>query len=1291
MCFRVAIYCLLLGTATQRVLADEGDYISIFTTRSWVENEDVSIILANMDNAPGTFEIENIGMEQGDVLVSATVDPKHVQLYVIPSEWSTTGEEAIQLDIVTSAGQPEEARLTGQIERTAQPKVLIQLNDVFHTPGDFLKYRILLTDGLNKPLGRTKRPFNLTIVLEHDTQQTVVSRDVQLYPGEIYSGEHLFVDDRDLGNWTVAVTIGEQTTSKQFQVILYSAPVHQITIDTGELITLQDTEIAITIDAMYSFGKPIHGTLQIKVYSDEDHVVERTVSIAGRKMVQIPMQEVVPKGSPSLETKTLHINATVTTTNGLTQRTYNQARSIPMYASPYKLQVERTVGFTPGQNATVFLKILRANGAPLNGLEDDTEMVSFTTDDSGEVFTANLEYRNMSASITLEPAYSPQLYVRILQPKQYRKRDAFKLAIVASYAMDGVLTIIRKHNGENVPHYIECNMQNYQELFVPTVRLQDVKRVYVFARFEGTLMQASASYKEPALSEKVHLSVDEGSIKVFSNEDASRVGIAVYEGSLDAAQLKNIYTRAMFNGTTYPKIEEIFPLSINDLIVSPLPEQGEVDKQQNPKSINRLLLWEEGTISNRQAVFQFVPPPHINQMIVTAFVFSPTGGLGVAEPIQWQRQQNIEIYLHIPYSAKKLEPVTVDVYIVNNRNEKVDFVLVELLNHANEFHFLNNSGRIDATKKTVYGRLRPNEVQRTEFLIRPKKLGSITLKANAYTESNLFARAETILRTIPESVRRTDSIVRLFNVDNSSQQLDDIKLPIPRTVDPGTEKITFTLDRQQTEMASLTASMLLDKLIQTDPLTMAMRAALTLEVLALGGLQWNERKALAERQMNESITKIIAYKNVDGSFTIPDHHTPSSACWDTVIAVQALTFANDRLTSASLAETILKTLQWIKSKQAPDGHFCTDDGEQSELERVEKTAHVLLLLLHMKNYIMRHVSAIDSARNYLLSSTSTLQSSYHLALVGHVLQLSFERSTGTEDRTMINRQASHILIGILQARQQSASGSKMWFNKSSSTPDLEATAYALMLMTSKKFLYDAGPIVNWMKEQPYRRVVNASITPNSHIALRALIDYAKRTTFLEKRYIAKVTAKDRTGVIARHELTHRDSGSQVWILPSSTRTVSFTIEGTISGALRIHYSYMESVTLQGKKFNIDVLRYGTSNEDYTDWRVCLRFLPKGFYEKTRMVTCEIAFPTGYIALDDSVDELNQLDGVVATVLRNDETQLSITFEEIGVQQKCFNVSGFRQNIETRQLPGTIKVFDVTDESNVAFKQLDTKT
>uniref|UniRef100_A0A182P1M2 Alpha-macroglobulin receptor-binding domain-containing protein n=1 Tax=Anopheles epiroticus TaxID=199890 RepID=A0A182P1M2_9DIPT len=886
-----------------------------------------------MDTVPSTFEIENIGREEGDVIVSTTINPRHTQLYVIPSAWSNTAgdEEALQLDIITSSGTDEEARLTGQIQLAQQPKVLIQLSDVLHTPGDFLNYRIFLANELNQALPRTERPLNVTIALEHEWQHTVESREVVLFPGEMYSGEHLFVDDRDLGDWNLTVTVGEQTTSKQFKVILYSAPIYDIKIGTDEIVTLQ----------------------------------------------------------------------------------------------------------------------------------------------------------------------------------------------------------------------------------------------------------------------------------------------------------------------------------------------------------------------NRKATFQYNPPPHINQMIVTAFVCSPTRGLGIAEPVQWQRQQDIEIYLHIPYSAKKLEPVTVDVYITNNR-EEVKYVVVDLLNNANEFSFLENGGRTDATKKSVLGRLQPNEVQRAEFLIRPKKLGSITLKANAYTEGNEVARAETILRTVPESVQRTGSIVRLFNVDNSKEQYTDVKIPIPRTIDTGSEKISFALHREQVQIASLSASMLLDKLVQSDPFTMAMRASLTLEVLALGRLEWKERRALAERMMNESVTKIVSYANADGSFTIPEQHTPSSACWDTVIALQALTFTNEHLESGELEELILKALEWMRTRQAPQGFFCTDDGgPQNDLQQIEKTAHVLSLFLHMKSHIWRYVSVINDARIYLLQSTPKLRDPYHLALVGHVFQLSLQRPTGKKDHSLINEKVTHILAELLDRKQQSPSGLKLWWN-TGSTPDLDATGYALMVMTSKKYLFNAAPIVNWIKGQPYRRVMNVSITHNSHIALRALIDYSKHTTFLEKKYTAVIVPKGKSEVFAQQEL-HHDSGSHVLTLPSATRSVSFTINGTISGAFEITYSYMESVTLQTQKFDIDVMRYGTSNEDYTDWRVCVRFLPRGSYEKTQMVTCEISFPTGYIALDDSVDELNQLEDVVATTLRNDETQLSITFEEIGVQQKCFNVTGFKRNEETRQLPGTIRVFDLADSTNIAYKQLDTKT
>uniref|UniRef100_A0A182SVT1 Alpha-macroglobulin receptor-binding domain-containing protein n=1 Tax=Anopheles maculatus TaxID=74869 RepID=A0A182SVT1_9DIPT len=376
---------------------------------------------------------------------------------------------------------------------------------------------------------------------------------------------------------------------------------------------------------------------------------------------------------------------------------------------------------------------------------------------------------------------------------------------------------------------------------------------------------------------------------------------------------------------------------------------------------------------NREALpFQFHPPPHINQFTVCAFVFSLTEGLGIAAPVQWQRQQDIEIYLHIPYSAKKLEAVSIDVYIVNNRLETEEFVLVELLNTANEFQFLNNSGRTDATKKILYGRLKPNEVQRAEFLIRPKKLGSIRLRAHAYTQ------------------------------DNSTDRLEDVKLPIPRTVDIGSEKITLALHREQLQIASLPVSLLLDKLAPSDPFTESMKASLTLDVLALAKLEWTERKTLAESMINESSTKIMPYGKTNAYFTIPDQHTPASECWDTVVALQALIYSNRHLGSMDIERAILSALDWLRTKQTDDGRFCADEVAHDEVKQIEKTAHVLLTFLEVRNYIWRYVSVINKARNYLLSSTAMLREPYHLALVGHVLRFSLRQATGREDRALID-------------------------------------------------------------------------------------------------------------------------------------------------------------------------------------------------------------------------------------------------------------------------------------------------
>ncbi|XP_053672280.1 thioester-containing protein 1 allele R1-like [Anopheles nili] len=1282
---------------------------------------DVSIVLANLDTANNTFEIANLGEEE-DMIITTKVDQRNVQLYTIPSEWTHGGRQELELDIIVVTELKEMTRLTGQIQLANLPKVLIQLSHTLHTPGDFMKFRILLTDELNRPLARTETPFNVTITLLHETQHTVTSWEAQLYPDEIFSDQYLFADDRDIGNWNITVTLAGQTTTKPFKVAPYTAPIHSITINPGELITQDYEQLEINVQATYTFGKPIRGTLMVSVTGGDRSIDADPLPIDGNQNVNVKVSELLEAlRNEESEANLIYIQASVLTSNGITDRTYRESIAVPIYPLPYKVVLHRLVDFFPGHNATLLVEITTPTGKPYDGWKymsdsvsivvdfesednvpsvqfeqalepDGTAILSIPTHQSTELVKVRVAFQKASFSLTLEATYNPQLSIRAVPSSNIaattrdrltngsiRARETIKLAIASSHPMDGIVAVIRKHDGENIPLFINCYHRNYYDHLVhDLVRPTDVKRVYIFGRFDGTLVQTATLDREPPVSHQVDIEVTGTEVRVRTKQDVAQVGIAIYEGVLDEEHFDSIYTHSMFNGSVFPEN---------------LPGLGHIETEQKQSlgssRLNHLLLWKEVNVKNGFAMLNFNAPPYVNHWIVSAFAFSATEGLGIGRPVQGDRQQEVEIYVHIPYWARKMETISVDVYIVNNRNHPVNFMLLELLNTANEFIFLNNSGHTDATKKLVYGRLDPYQVERAEFLIQPRKLGSITLKANAYIKGNIqIATAETILRTVPESVQRTQSIVRLFNVDKSVQRFDRLKIPIPRTAEKGSEKITLSLHQEQLQIASLPVSLLLDKLVEADPFTMAIKASLYLDVLTLGNVERIERRAAAADMVNTSAHMIEALANGDGSFTISQSHSPSSPCWDTVIAVQALTNANRHLKNKHHEDSILKSLNWLKDKQARDGHFCAGEENANDTEHVELTSHVLMSYFNMESYTWRFVTVIERAKNHLLSSIGKLTDSYQLALVGHVLQFSQQHATGTNNQAAIEERVRNILAELLSNKNQSPTGLKLWWGSPTSKRNLENTAYALIMLTSKKFLLQAAPIVNWIKDQPYR-LAPQPISPDSHVALRALIEYAKRTTLLDKQYNAEVVANDRNGEIWRSELND-GSNNRVLNLPSTTRSLSLSINGTIAGAFEIVYSYMEAVTEQVQKFEIDLIRYDSSNDDYTDWRICLRFIPKGSFDKTNMVTCEISFPTGYIALDDSVDELNELQDVVTTTLKNRETQLLITFEEISVQQRCFNVTGFRRNVETRLQPGTIKVYDITDKNNFAFKQLDTK-
>lgn len=745
----------------------------------------------------------------------------------------------------------------------------------------------------------------------------------------------------------------------------------------------------------------------------------------------------------------------------------------------------------------------------------------------------------------------------------------------------------------------------------------------------------------------------------------------------------------MFNGSLYAIPDEFFAEYANQMFITPsvkLDPSEPTDQLSDLPStkFNQLLLWQLNASVN--PTFQFKIPLHVSELTVTAFTFSNITGLDVPVPMYWTRNEVVTIHLHAPYSARKLEPVTVDVYLVNNRNQRINFLLVDLLNKANEFQFLNNSGRIDAVKKTELGSLEAYEVQRVEFLIKPKKLGPIVLKVVAYTLDDAFAVAETVLRTVPESELKTETIMRPFSIQDTAMKVSE-KLSIPPTADQGTEKITLELRHEQNQQATLSASLLLDPLIQADPFTMVVKASLTLNVLRMAEINWPELDAESKAMVTESIDKMKGLVKPDGSFEIEGFRPgSSSACWGTIVAAQALTFAQPYSGQAQdvSGTMMINALDWLKGRQSNDGHFCGDEISDTE-QRVEATSQALLAFSSTGKHSWQYQTVINNARSYLRSTVTILNDPYHLALVAYAMQFSARIKTGMESDAYLRETVNYALEALWVHKKTTPSQNYVWW-VSPSGRNLEATSYTLLMLTSKKLLLESAPLVNWIKRQSYRRLPPA-VTSDSHVALRALMSYAEHTTFLRQEYTAVVIAQDRNREIYNATL-ERYSTNHVLTLPPSTRSVSFSINGTITGTMQIIYSYMENVAQQKSRFNVQIVRYDESTLDYVYWGICVRFEPKGTLDRTRMVTCEFSFPSGYIALDDSVEELQGLDEVVSVITKNQDTVLAVTFEEITVQGRCFNVTGFRRRRLTKVLPGELKVFDVTNPSDAAFKSFD---
>jgi CD109 antigen len=140
--------------------------------------------------------------------------------------------------------------------------LFIQTNKVLYKPGDVVKYRVLILNAETKPV-RVENGLKISI---SDASQNVIQQiDRQNALQGIFRGEFELSKDEKFGKWNIEAEFMDKRYQKTIEVAGYVSPKFQVTIRTPTFVARTTKTFSIFVEAKYVFGKPVKGTMTLKV------------------------------------------------------------------------------------------------------------------------------------------------------------------------------------------------------------------------------------------------------------------------------------------------------------------------------------------------------------------------------------------------------------------------------------------------------------------------------------------------------------------------------------------------------------------------------------------------------------------------------------------------------------------------------------------------------------------------------------------------------------------------------------------------------------------------------------------------------------------------------------------------------------------------------------------------------------------------------------------------------------------------------------------------------------------
>ncbi|EJY57358.1 AAEL017023-PA, partial [Aedes aegypti] len=1244
---------------------------------------------------------------------------KRSQTQLVEIDTTTLPPGSFSLNILSGSGG--EVNLT--IPLTVLDKaytVLIQTNKPIYKPGNVIKFRVLLLDEATKPVHKPKA-IHVTLA-DPDGNEIKVWPYAMLQNG-VFQSQLEISNEPNLGNWSITANAYGKDHTFSFLVDDYKLPKYELKVSTPQPATVSDREFSVDVEARYIFGRPVKGNATITVNGPKKQ--SKTAKINGKIRLSFSMIDLLHQ--TSIVDEIIPVEVIVVIHDQYTRENIKATNMFRIFNQSYRLSLKKSSKyFIPGHPYRCIVEIKDQNGrlySGPNGYHNTSEMrlnpesdgtVPLTLEVPEQVthIELNISYRDTNEHFELQRIHfstTGQIQASIIT-EQLTLNTPIMVQVQSSIALNHLTyQIIAKGKIQTVQQMRFDDTDSVQFNITATPEMIPNAKVFVFSMHNGLILKDTVPLMISSLPNWVNVTLPNEKVQPGSriqleveSTPNSLVGLlAVDRGAWLLGDGNQITKQSVLDEigtfsdeiegdnddsyfTNYGERETIIVFlffhiycqhaALTARFGNFVPDEEDAyipPRKEFPESWLWLDLQKTG-MDGKLHIADIVPDS-ITNWEITAFSISPEHGLGVQdEPVALAVSKPFFITINVPNSIKKSEVAIVKVAIFSVLND-TSYVGVTLKNSRQEFEFVDNRGRKDVSYQAKNVIVTANSATTVLFKIKPKKMGNIVIKVIAET-TEASDSTEQLLRVTPESLPYSITEKRLIQLQNNRQSFE-LELKIPRHIDVNSEEIHFSVQ------GNLLGDSVdgLDEMIrmptgsgEQNVLKMVPNLVLLDYMVGVGKVNVPLRNR-AIKFLGMGYQNQLKFKRNDGSFSMFGQQDNAGSVFLTALVAKTLHQASQFITVDE--KVIENAYDWLRQQQKMDGSF-TELGnipeyglQRKHTEKSVLTAYTLVAFLENDRISEKHKSIIDKGTQYLVSKIQGLESSYALALTAYALQLAQYKQEYAFSKLLENSQSNN--------------GFRWWNDDNTA----EATAYALLCYIQRGDFVDPLPILRWLISK--RHLFGPDNIETTFIGLQAIAEHSKRISPNRNNYEVSIS-RESNQLVTLNINPETSLTVQNVSLPSNVRKVRVMVNGTGTGTFSIHYRYKTNILNLRPRFDVKVQTLDTTTSHYLDLKICAKFKPSEAYEISKLALMEITFPSGYIALDESVEELEKMDTIRKITTKYDDASLWLYFESLPEHFLCIPVTSFRQSDVLQQIPGSVRVYDFFDDSRVAITHFDGK-